>query len=202
VRSGELTLDQARQALAERSQSAQESQSGQQFALQAELGRGALDVSRAQEAQAGQQFALQAELGRAGVDAQRQQIANQVTQFAGTQEQQLALAKLADATQNRQIDVSTDLGRNNLLVQLAGILGGPTGASDPNLIKQIASSLGIPYTPPGTKTPWTIDSADAPPAGTSWAEAQAWRQRHPNGATGGTSGGASGGENTDQGLPT
>lgn len=69
-------------------------------------------------------------------------------QFGLSLAQQKELAELADATQNRQLDISTAQGQNSLLLELARIMGGPSGNLDPNFIQAIARSLG--FTMPGT----------------------------------------------------
>jgi len=73
----------------------------------------------------------------------QQQLAQQASQFGLSLEQQKALATLADQTANRQIDVSSAQGQNTLLVQLANIIGGPSGNVDPNLLAALYKSLGL-----------------------------------------------------------
>lgn len=73
----------------------------------------------------------------------KEQVANQAAQFGASQKQQLELAKLADKTANRQIDVGTAQGQNALLLELARIMGGPTGNVDPKFIAAIAKALGV-----------------------------------------------------------
>jgi hypothetical protein len=70
-------------------------------------------------------------------------LAENARQFGLSQSQQLALAKLNDATANRSIDASTAQGKNQLLLQLAQILGGPTGTLNPDALAEIARSFGI-----------------------------------------------------------
>jgi hypothetical protein len=72
-----------------------------------------------------------------------QQLEQAGTQFGLSQAQNLKLAQLADATQNRQIDVNTQQGQNQLLLQLASIIGGPQGSLDPNFVATIMKALGF-----------------------------------------------------------
>lgn len=77
-------------------------------------------------------------------------LAQNASQFGASQAQQLELAKLADATQNRQLDISTAQGKNTLLLELARIMGGPSGNVDPNFIRAMAAALGMPMSSGGT----------------------------------------------------
>lgn len=123
------TLQQGQLSLQQKAQTAQEAQAAQQAAEQtaARLQQGS--QFNASLAQSGSQFA--------------QSLAQNATQFGLGQEQTAALAKLQDATANRSIDVSSEQGKNQLLVQLAAIIGGPTGASNPAAIAAIAKQFGI-----------------------------------------------------------
>lgn len=80
----------------------------------------------------------------------KEQLAQQAEQFGASQAQQLELAKLVDATHNRQIDVSTAQGQNTLLLELARIMGGPNGNVPPEFLKSLAKALGV--TLPGPTT--------------------------------------------------
>ncbi len=73
------------------------------------------------------------------------------TQFGLSQTQTQALAKLQNDTANKSIDASTEQGKNQLLIQLAAIIGGPTGATNPAAIAAIAKQFGV--TLPSTVTP-------------------------------------------------
>ncbi len=80
-------------------------------------------------------------------------LAENSRQFGLSQDQQMALAKLQDATANKSIDASTAQGKNQLLVQLASILGGPTGALNQDTLAEIAKSLGVIVKKDDTTTP-------------------------------------------------
>lgn len=77
----------------------------------------------------------------------RASLAQNATQFGLSQDQQMALAKLSDATANRSIDASTEQGKNQLLIQLAQIIGGPTGTLNPEVLAAIAKMFGVTVAP-------------------------------------------------------
>ncbi len=129
VQTGELTIAEKDQALKELSQKQTVDIQNKQLAEQtaARLQQGAqFDASQAQSKD---QFA--------------KTLAENSRQFGLSQDQQMALAKLQNDTQNKSIDASTAQGKNQLLVQLASILGGPTGALNPDVLSAIAKSLGV-----------------------------------------------------------
>jgi hypothetical protein len=66
--------------------------------------------------------------------------------------QQKELATLVDKTQNRQLDISGAQGQNALLLELARIMGGPTGNVSPDFLMTVAKALGVamPATGGGT----------------------------------------------------
>jgi hypothetical protein len=70
-------------------------------------------------------------------------LAQNATQFGLSQQQTTALAKLQNDTQNKSIDASTAQGQNQLLIQLAAIIGGPTGAVNPAAMAAIAQKFGV-----------------------------------------------------------
>lgn len=78
-----------------------------------------------------------------GADQFTRSLAQNAAQFGLSQAQQLQIAQLTDRTQNRQLDLNSELGRQNLLVQLANILGGPTGTGNPAFLQAVARALGI-----------------------------------------------------------
>lgn len=91
------------------------------------------------------------------------QLAQQATQFGATQAQQLALAQLADATQNRQIDVATAQGKNTLLVELARIMAGPNGTVPAEAVRALAAAMGLEL-PEGFNMPVTGSPPTSGPA--------------------------------------
>lgn len=91
----------------------------------------------------------------ARIQLAKEQIAQQAEQFGLSQTQQMALAKLQDATANRSLDISTAQGKNSLLLELARILGGPTGTLNSAALAAIAQSFGVVL--PGAKSPTTSD---------------------------------------------
>lgn len=99
-----------------------------------------LAEQQAARLQQGSQF--NAQLAQSG-DQFKQSLAQNAEQFGLSQTQAMALAKLNDATANRSIDVSQEQGKNQLLIQLAGILGGPTGTLNPGIMAGIAKLFGI-----------------------------------------------------------
>lgn len=80
---------------------------------------------------------------QAKLDLSKQQLDQAAKQFGLSLDQQKALAEMADKTQNKQIDVSSEQGRNALLVQLANILGGPSGNVNPAFLSQVLKALGL-----------------------------------------------------------
>ncbi len=163
VRTGQLTLAEKAQALNEKQQS------DQQRLAEGELTGTLGPTGPLQEAdwqQAAQILGYDPRTGRDQVTAtqlahsvlnkqtmggqqlalQKEQVANQAAQFGASQTQQAELAKLADATANREIDVRTEQGQNALLLELARIMGGPSGNVDPKFIQAIAAAMGIPMT--------------------------------------------------------
>lgn len=72
----------------------------------------------------------------------KDQLAEQARQFGLNQEQQLKLAQLSDATANRQIDLATAQGQNQLLAQLAAIVGGDLGSVPPQLLTALLNAAG------------------------------------------------------------
>lgn len=183
-----LSLDQARQALAEKVANGQLSQADADLALrqkeqsessaardtQLDLAREGFDfqkeraaiedrfregqMSLAERDQALRELAQSQgnENDQQRLELAREQLAQTAAQFGASQQQQMELARLADATQNRQIDVSTAQGQNALLLELARIMGGPSGNVDPNFLRAVAAALGMPLAnnPNGT-TPST-----------------------------------------------
>lgn len=146
VASGQLSLAERNQALAAKEQaegsaarsgSLQLAQTGQAADISARLQGLSLDQAK---------YYLGAEQFEKQLALQKDQLQTQAAQFGASQEQQLALAKLADATNNREIDVRTEQGQNALLLELARIMGGPSGNVDPKFIQAIAATLGIATT--------------------------------------------------------
>lgn len=138
-----LSLEQAKQALAEKVANGQLTLAEQAQALNEiqaadanRVNQGNLELAR---------YKQSVDTIRSGqsLDIQHEQIANQAAQFGATQAQQLELAKLADATNNKQIDASTEQGRKQLLVQIGNIVGGPNGNVNPKLLAVILESLGV-----------------------------------------------------------
>ncbi len=114
-----------------------------QDAIQNALAQGQLTNAQAQTAINALAQQSQATTAAGQLQLARDQLTQAATQFGLSQQQQLQLANLANATQNRQIDVTSEQGKNALLVQLASIIGGPTGSLDPNFVQTIMNSLGI-----------------------------------------------------------
>lgn len=159
VRTGQMTIAERDQALRELQNTQSNTRADEQLELARTGQEATIDLQRrAQElderVRTGQMTL--AERDQALREAQQEQQAAQFTaslaenarQFGLSQEQQLEIAQLTDATQNRQLDLNSDLGRQNLLVQLANIVGGPTGNSA--FLQEIARALGI--TLPNTNT--------------------------------------------------
>lgn len=138
-KAGSLTLAQKDQAL-------RELQSQQSFGLETEK------FGLAKEGQAANIAADQQRIQLA-----KDQIAQTGAQFGASLAQQKELATLADATQNRQIDVSTAQGKNSLLLELARIMGAKDLSSiPPEFLASIAQALGVAVT--STKPPVTTTS--------------------------------------------
>ncbi len=79
----------------------------------------------------------------ARLDFQKAQAVQQAAQFGASLAQQKELAELADKTANRQLDLSTVQGKNALLLELARIMGGPSGNVDPAFIAAILKTFGV-----------------------------------------------------------
>ncbi len=151
----QLTLAQK----AEQDQAAQEAArlklATTQTTNQSDQAKAALAEQTAGRLQQGAQFdASQAQ----SKDQFAQTLATNKEQFGLSQEQTAALAKLQNDTQNKSIDASTAQGKNQLLVQLASILGGPTGALNPDVLSAIAKSLGVII--PAAKTGGSVTVTD------------------------------------------
>lgn len=93
----------------------------------------------------------------------REQLAQTGQQFGLSLAQQKELATLADKTSNRQLDISSTQGRNMLLLELARIMGGPSGNVDPNFLATVARALGM--SEGGTPRPGAPGGGIAAPAG-------------------------------------
>lgn len=185
----DIATQQAQLELARSGQAQQASQFGQQLDFQkaqadidAQFRAGTLSLAQRNQAlaelQAKQQNDLatsQLELARTGqeqqfgLDTQRvqlakDQLAQQAAQFGASQEQQMALAKLADATANRQIDVNSAQGRQQLLVQLAQILGTSTANIPAAFLNGVLQALGMATTTtsttPRTATPTSTTASN------------------------------------------
>lgn len=162
-KSGQLTLAQREQALRELAQ--QQSNT---------LATGQLELARENAATQREQFGQSLDEQRAGrlqsAEQFRASLAENARQFGLSQDQQMALAKLSDATANRQIDVSTAQGKNQLLVQLASIIGGPTGQIDPAAFAALVRVFGLsmPYDTGVVGEPPSVPSNPytTPPTGT------------------------------------
>lgn len=146
-KSGQLTLAQKDQALRELANSQQNTIATGQLELaksgqsqQADQFKQSLAEQAAGRLQQNSQF--NASLAQSG-EQFKASLAQNAQQFGLNQTQQMALAKLSDATANRSIDASTAQGKNALLLELARILGGPTGALNPDALAAIAKSFGV-----------------------------------------------------------
>jgi hypothetical protein len=129
IAQGRLTVEQGQLALAQLTEKDQTNLGGAQLAEQTAARLQQNSQFNASLAQSAEQF--------------KGSLAENARQFGLSQSQQLALAKLNDATANRSIDASTAQGKNQLLLQLAQILGGPTGTLNPDALAEIARSFGI-----------------------------------------------------------
>lgn len=114
-----------------------------------------------QQAQLAEQTAARAQQGSQFAA----QLAQTASQFGASQAQQLQLTQLADRTQNRQIDVSTAQGKNSLMLELARIMGGPSGNVNPEFLKAIAASMGITLPDSTSTTPPPVVPPAVPPGG-------------------------------------
>jgi hypothetical protein len=115
---GTLTLAQKDQALRELT-----------AANQNTIATGQLDLAKQGLAQSGAQF-------QASLD-------QNAKQFGLSQDQTQKIAELQNATANKQIDAQTAQGKNQLLVALASILGGPTGLQNPQALTAISALFGV-----------------------------------------------------------
>jgi hypothetical protein len=129
IAQGRLTVEQGQLALAQLTEKDQTNLGGAQLAEQTAARLQQNSQFNASLAQSAEQF--------------KGSLAENARQFGLSQSQQLALAKLNDATANRSIDASTAQGKNQLLLQLAQILGGPTGTLNPDALAEIAKGFGI-----------------------------------------------------------
>lgn len=150
-------------ALAERAQQANEAYQNHQITL-AERDQVLRELQNAQ----------QNTIATGQLQLQRDQLAETARQFGLSQAQQLHLAQLSDATANRQIDVQTSQGRQQLLVSLGNILGGASGTIPPQLLQTILQALGVHYDPTtGNTTPLTTyDPTYHPPGGNDTTDDQ------------------------------
>lgn len=140
-KNGTLTLAQAQQKLAELSQ--QQSNT---------LQTGQLELAKSGQAQQGQQEAARLQVAK-------DQLAQAGQQFGLSLAQQKELATLADKTQNRQIDIATEQGRNALMIQLAQIMGTPGSNIPASFLAAIQKALGLTT---GTTDPTVIKPVDNP----------------------------------------
>lgn len=191
----DIAAQQAQLELARSGQAQQASQFGQQLDFQkaqadidAQFRAGTLSLAQRnqalQELQAKQQHDLatsQLDLARTGqeqqfgLDTQRvqlakDQLAQQAAQFGASQEQQMAIAKLADATANRSIDINSAQGHQQLLVQLAQILGTSTANIPAAFLNSVLQALGLTTGTPTGTTPKTTTPTSTTASNTAQTE--------------------------------
>lgn len=169
---GQLTVEQGQLELAKLSQqtAAGQAQQGLDLQKQAEAAQEkyqAGQLSLADRDQALRELAQSQgnTLEQEKLTLAKDQLDQQGKQFGLSLAQQKDLAELADATQNRQLDISSAQGQNTLIVELARIMGTSTENIDPRFIDAVEKALGITLAP-GTATtkPGTTATPGTAPA--------------------------------------
>lgn len=147
VAQGQLTVQQGQLALSQLAQSQSNTLATGQLTLaqQQEKAKEASDAAQLALAQKGQDLQnsqFNASLAQSGAQFQAS-LKQNADQFGLTQDQTQKLAELQNDTQNKQIDATTAQGKNQLLVALASIIGGPTGTGNSAALAAIAKQFGI-----------------------------------------------------------